>query len=87
MLKKGKIYMPKDEELRIEMIWLHYDVLEAGHCGKQKTVKLITKNYWWLGVTRDVGKYIKEYDLYQRMKNRMEELVGKLKLSEMLEKP
>jgi len=33
-----------------------------------------------------VGKYVEECDLCQRMKNRMEELVGKLKLSEVPEK-
>jgi len=50
-------------------------------------VELVTRNYWWLGVMRDVGRYVEGCDLYQRMKNRMEELVGKLKLSEVPEKP
>ena len=36
---------------------------------------------------RDVDRYIEECDLCQRMKNRTEELAGKLKLSEVLEKP
>ena len=44
-------------------------------------VELVTRNYWWLGVTRDVGKYVEGCDLYQRMKNRTEEPVGKLRLS------
>ena len=35
---------------------------------------------------RDVGKYVKGCDTCQRMKNRTEELAGKLKLSEVLEK-
>ena len=35
---------------------------------------------------RDVGQYVEGYDMYQRMKNRTEILVGKLKLSEVLEK-
>ena len=50
-------------------------------------VELVTRNYWWLGVTRDVGRYVKEYNLCQRMKNRTEELAEKLKLSEVPEKP
>jgi len=33
VLKEEKIYVPKDEELRVEIIWLHYDVLVAGHGG------------------------------------------------------
>ncbi len=37
-------------------------------------------------MTRDVGKYVEEYDLCQRMKNRTEELAGKLKLSEVPQK-
>ena len=36
---------------------------------------------------RDVGKYVERCDLCQRMKNRTEELAGKLKLSEVPKKP
>ena len=36
---------------------------------------------------RDVGKYVEECDLCQRMKNRTEELAGKLKLSKVPKKP
>ena len=36
---------------------------------------------------KDVRRYVEECDLYQRMKNRTEELVGKLKLSEVPKKP
>ena len=31
VLKKGKVYIPKNEELRVEIIWLYYDVLVAEH--------------------------------------------------------
>jgi len=87
VLKKGKMYILKDKELRAEVIWLHHDVLAAEHRGRWKTVELVMRNYWWPGVTRDVGKYVEGCDVYQRMKNRMKELAGKLKLSEVLEKP
>jgi len=40
-------------------------------------VELATRNYWWPGVTRNMGKYVERCDLYQRMKNRMEELAVK----------
>ena len=36
VLKKGKVYMLKDEELRVEIIWLHHNVLVAGHGEKWK---------------------------------------------------
>jgi len=36
---------------------------------------------------RNIGRYVEECDLCQRIKNRMEKLAEKLKLSEMPEKP
>ena len=86
VLKEGKIYVLKDEKLRMKVIRLHYDVPAAGHRGRWKTVELVTRNYWWPGVTRDVGKYVEGCDLCQRMKNRTEEPAGKLKLSEVSQK-
>ena len=87
VLKEGKVYVPKDEELRTEIIQLHHNVPIAGHRGKWKTVELVTRNYWWTGVTREVERYVKGCDLYQQMKNRTEEVAGKLKLGEVPEKP
>ena len=34
VLKKGKVYVLKDEELRAEVIQLHHDVPAAGHGGR-----------------------------------------------------
>jgi len=33
-LKEGKVYVLKDKELRIEIIWLHHDIPMAEHGGK-----------------------------------------------------
>jgi len=86
VLKEEKVYVPKDEELRTEVIQLHHDVPAVGYGGRWKMVELVMRNYWWPGVTRDVGRYVEGCDLCQRMKNRTEELAGKLKLSEVPEK-
>ena len=45
VIKEGKIYIPKDMELRVEIIQLHHDVLVAGYRGRWKTVELVTRNY------------------------------------------
>ena len=34
MLKEEKVYVPKNEELRIEVIHIHHDVPAAGYGGK-----------------------------------------------------
>jgi len=54
VLKKRKVYVPKDEKLRVEIIWLHHDTLIAGHRRQWKTVELVTRNYWWPGITKEV---------------------------------
>ena len=87
MLKEGKVYVPKEEKLREEIIRLHHNVPAVEHGGRWKTVELVMRNYWWPGVTRDVRKYVEGCDLCQRMKNKTEELTGKLKLSKIPEKP
>jgi len=46
MLKDKKVYMPKDEELKVEVIWLHHNTLVEGHRGQWKTVELVTRNFW-----------------------------------------
>ena len=85
-MKEGKVYVLKDEELRMEIIWLHHDVLVAGHRGRWKIMELVMRNYWWLGVTRDIRRYVEGCDMCQRMKNRTEEVAEKLKLSKIPEK-
>ena len=34
VLKEERVYVPKDEKLRVEIIWLHYDMPIAGHGGQ-----------------------------------------------------
>ena len=84
VLKEGKVYMLKDEELRIEIIWLHYNILVVRHRGRWKTVELVTKNYWWLEVTKNMGKYVKGCDLCQRMKNKTKTSVEKSMINKIL---
>jgi len=46
MLKEGKVYIPKDEALRVEIIKLHHNTSIGGHGGQWKTVELVTRNFW-----------------------------------------
>ena len=81
------MYVPKDEKLRMEIIWLHHDMPIAEHRGQGKMVELVTRNYWWPGVTKKVKQYVEGCDQCQRMKNRAEMPAGKLKPNQISEKP
>jgi len=85
--KEGKVYVPKDEKLRAEIIRLHHDMLIGGHGGQWKTVELVTRNFWWPEVTKKVKRYMEGYDICQQNKNRTEQPAGKLIPNSILEKP
>ena len=46
VLKEEKLYILKDKKLRVEIIWLYYDMLATKHEERQKMIKLVTRNCW-----------------------------------------
>jgi len=79
--------VPKDEKLRAEIIRLHHNMPIGGHRGQWKTVKLVTRNFWWPGVTKEVKRYVERCDACQRNKNCTEQPAGKLIPNSILERP
>ena len=47
---------------------------------------MVTRNYWWPGVTKEVERYVDRCDTCQRYKNRSKAPVGKLMPNAILEK-
>jgi len=54
MYKERKVYVPKDNALRTEIIRLYHNTLVGGHGRQWKTVELVTRNFWWPGVIKEV---------------------------------
>jgi len=50
-------------------------------------VELVTRNFWWLGVTKEMKRYVEECNACQRNKNRTEQPAGKLMPNSIPEKP
>jgi len=69
MYKKRKMYVPKDDILRAEIIRLYHNTPVGGHGGQWKTVELVTQNFWWPGITKEVKQYVEGYDTCQCNKN------------------
>ena len=44
VLKERKMYVLKEEELRVEIIWLHHDVPAVGYGGRWKRVELVARS-------------------------------------------
>ena len=48
---------------------MYHDTLVGEHGERWKIAELVTRNYWWPEVTKEVGRYVDGYDVYQRYKN------------------
>jgi len=86
VLKEGRIYVPEGD-LRREIIQLYHNTPVGGYGGRWKMAELIVRNYWWPGVTKEVGRYVNGCDAYQRYKNQSEVLAEKLMPNAIPEKP
>jgi len=78
--------MLKNKELKVEIIQLHHDIPTAKHRRRWKITELVTRNYWWPGITKDIGKYMDKHDICQIIKNQTEAPVGKLMANEILKR-
>jgi len=62
-------------------------MLVGEHGGQWKTIELVTKNFWWPGITKEVKQYMEGCDAYQQNKNHTEQPAGKLIPNSIPEKP
>jgi hypothetical protein len=65
---RGKIYVPKDRELRHQIMEQHHDTRVAGHAGHFKTLEMVSQNYWWPQMSRYISVYVKTCNLCNRTK-------------------
>jgi hypothetical protein len=68
ILYRGKVYVPKDDELRCRLLEAYHDAPAAGHPGRWKTLELVSRNYWWPGMSRYVDRYVSGCDRCNRTK-------------------
>jgi hypothetical protein len=47
LLYEGLIWVPNNDELRLQILHEHHDTQAAGHPGRAKTLELVSRNYYW----------------------------------------
>lgn len=87
LLYRGKVYVPKDEAIRRDIVKLHHDSLPVGHPGRWKTYELVSRNYWWPGMSPFVERYVSGCDTCMRTKNLPHRPVGPLEPNEVPDGP
>ncbi|KAF9800025.1 hypothetical protein IEO21_10452 [Rhodonia placenta] len=68
LLFRRMVYVPKNAELWRDIVKIHHDSLIAGHGGRAKTLELISRNYWWPGISKFVNEYVSTCDVCNRTK-------------------
>ena len=75
---RGKIYVPRNPDLRRRMVSLCRDTKVAGYPRCWKTLELVSRNYWWPQMSRYIEQYISTCDLCLRTKPIRQAPVGEL---------
>ena len=65
----GVVYIPSDRATQMEILRVnHDDPWQGGHFGVKRTLEVIQRHYWWVGLGKSVREYVETCDICQRMK-------------------
>jgi len=53
-----RVYVPNNRKIKEEILKENHDLADVGHPGQHRTLELIKRTYWWLGLKEDIKKYI-----------------------------
>ena len=62
---RGKLYVPNDRSLRKDIVKSCHDSIIAGHPGKNGTIELVSRYYWWPCMAGFISAYVEGCDKCQ----------------------
>ena len=65
---RDKVWVPDYMPLRLRIIQDHHDPPAMGHPGKAKTLELITWEYYWPNMRRDIDQFVRNCHTCRRTK-------------------
>ena len=77
-LHRGCVYIPNNAQLHHDIVKAHHSPPMVGHPGKWKTLELVSRNYWWPGISCYVTKFTSRCDSCNCAKSFPTNHVGKL---------
>jgi hypothetical protein len=66
---KGRNYIPKDDNLRWDILQMYHNHETAGHPAELKTYNAVAQHYWWPGIQMFVKNYVKGCGICQQFRN------------------
>jgi hypothetical protein len=58
ILHRGQVYIPKNEELRRDIVKRYHEHTASGHPGRWKTYELVSREFSWPGMSTFVKSYV-----------------------------
>ena len=74
----NRIYIPQDENLKLQILRRYHDFASAGHQGIRRTKAKIVEHYFWTGMDQDIKSYVHTCITCQRHAERNHLLPGHL---------
>ncbi len=63
---RGRLYVPNDRTLRRDVVKSCHDAITTGHPGKNGTIELVSRYYWWPRMGGFITSYVEGCDKCQR---------------------
>ena len=71
---KGKLCVPRDVELRNELVAEVHRTEYTIYPGNTKMYQDLKGQFWWSGMKRDIAQYIAKYQISQQVKVKHQKL-------------
>jgi Integrase zinc binding domain/RNase H-like domain found in reverse transcriptase len=68
VLCEGLIYIPENDDLKLQTLQQYHDSLTAGHLRQAKILELISRDYYWPRMRQYVNEYLRSCDICTRNK-------------------
>jgi len=66
---KNRLYIPVDDALKTKIAKECHDSKVAGHFGMEKTIEIMTRDFYWKGLTKWINDYVRSCDECQHNKS------------------
>jgi hypothetical protein len=87
LYSRGKRYVPEDIQLRRWLIEEYHNTPLAGHPGRSKTFDLLSQQYYWKEMRRQVDRYVRNCAECQKSRTKRHASFGVLAPLSVPEKP
>jgi hypothetical protein len=58
VLYQDKVFVPPNYKIKQKIMAKYHDSILAGHPGRLKILELISQNYYWINMTKEINQYV-----------------------------